>query len=319
MEVVVQIFEEEVTEKSASPAYAAIRSLTEVIRQSSESTGQGLIKELECAKERLIQEAIKYKQATGRTPLSIMSGCDMFMHHIHKTLSEGDRAEFDNLKASLVNLGIKLSGMRPNCLARIAQVAIRCFKDEQVILVHGYSDVVINVLVKAAEKFNFSVIVTECRPFCEGYIASKKLLDAGITHRIIVDNAAANVMDSVDMVMVGAEAVVENGGVINRVGTYGLCLIAKAFLKPVYVCTDSLKFVRMFPLSQRDLPEFTQSLIQPWSCHNPSDTFCHNSSLESISGAICDLTPPDLITLLFTDLGILTPSGISDELIQLFR
>jgi translation initiation factor eIF-2B subunit alpha len=70
----------------------------------------------------------------------------------------------------------------------------------------------------------------------------------------------------------------------------------------------------MFPLSQRDLPGFTLAHIEPWGLNKDSA-----ESGEVLEGAICDLTPPDLITLLFTDLGILTPSGISDELIQLFR
>jgi translation initiation factor eIF-2B subunit alpha len=34
---------------------------------------------------------------------------------------------------------------------------------------------------------------------------------------------------------------------------------------------------------------------------------------------LCDFTPPELITMLITDTGILTPSAISDELIQMFN
>ncbi|OMJ75310.1 hypothetical protein SteCoe_25585 [Stentor coeruleus] len=310
MDAVGKILEEQLVTHGLSPAYAAIRTLTEVIRRSNESTGQGLIKELEQAKECLINEPHPLKSHTGRTPLSVMSGCDMFLHHIHKTLSEGDRAEFQNIKTKLVSQGLKLSEMRPICLNRITQMALRSFKDGQVILVHGYSEVVVTILLKAAEKFNITVLVTECRPFCEGYLMCEQLCKAEVSNKLIVDNAVACVMESVDMVMIGAEAVVENGGVVNRIGTYGIGLIAKSFLKPLYVCADSLKFVRMFPLSQRDLPEFTQGTVKAWPGHK---------MWQEIMTPIVDLTPPELITLLFTDLGILTPSGISDELIQLFR
>ena len=303
-------FQNQLLNKSSSPAYAAIRTLTDLIRNSSESTGQGLIKELETAADFLVKESQNLKMHIGRTPLSVKSGCDMFLHHIHKTLSEGDRAEFEKLKKKLVTQGVKLSAMRPTCIAKITQMALRSFKDNQVILVHGYSEVVCNVLLAAAEKFNFSVIVTECRPFCEGYMTCEKLAAGKISCRLIIDNAVASIMDTVDMVMTGAEAVVENGGIINRVGTYGISLIAKAFLKPLYVCTDSLKFLRMFPLNQRDLPEYTIGNVEAWDQSN---------SLKEIITPVCDLTPPELITLLFTDLGIFTPSRISDELIQLFR
>ena len=42
-------------------------------------------------------------------------------------------------------------------------------------------------------------------------------------------------MSGVDAVMVGAEAIVENGGIINKIGTYQVSLVAKALNKPFYV------------------------------------------------------------------------------------
>ena len=49
--------------------------------------------------------------------------------------------------------------------------------------------------------------------------------------------------------IVGAEAVVENGGIINRIGTYTVALCAKQLKKPFYVFSESHKFSRMYPLS----------------------------------------------------------------------
>ena len=45
----------------------------------------------------------------------------------------------------------------------------------------------------------------------------------------------------VDMVLVGAEGVVENGGVINKLGTYQIALCAKTHSVPVYVAAESYK------------------------------------------------------------------------------
>ena len=56
------------------------------------------------------------------------------------------------------------------------------------------------------------------------------------------------------MAIVGAEGVVESGGIISRLGTYQLGLLAKAAGKPFYVVAESHKFVRLYPLSQYDLP-----------------------------------------------------------------
>ena len=45
----------------------------------------------------------------------------------------------------------------------------------------------------------------------------------------------------VDMVLVGAEGVVENGGVINKLGTYHIAIAAKAHNIPFYVASESYK------------------------------------------------------------------------------
>ena len=65
---------------------------------------------------------------------------------------------------------------------------------------------------------------------------------------------------------------------------------------------------RLYPLSQRDLPlERKQLDFGPLL---PAATRVDNPSR--------DYSPPNLITLLLTDLGVLTPAAVSDELIQLY-
>ena len=112
----------------------------------------------------------------------------------------------------------------------------------------------------------------------------------------------------VDMVLVGAEAVVESGGIINCVGTYGIALCAKALAKPVYCAAESYKFARLFPLSQRDIPkeevEWSIGPIVP--------------SATKFDSPARDYTPPQHLSLLITDFGVLTPAAVSDELIQLY-
>lgn len=59
--------------------------------------------------------------------------------------------------------------------------------------------------------------------------------------KILIDSAVAYTMDEVDMVMVGADGVVENGGIINMMGTYQIALVAHCMNKPVYVAAESYK------------------------------------------------------------------------------
>jgi translation initiation factor eIF-2B subunit alpha len=98
----------------------------------------------------------------------------------------------------------------------------------------------------------------------------------------------------------------ESGGVINRIGTFTTALCAKEMHKPFYVLTESFKFSRLYPLSQNDLPD-----------NYRYDTNVERKCLED-AHPLVDYTPPLYITLIFTDLGILTPSAVSDELIKLY-
>jgi translation initiation factor eIF-2B subunit alpha len=77
----------------------------------------------------------------------------------------------------------------------------------------------------------------------------------GLKATVILDAAVGLVMEKIDLVFLGAEAVVESGGIINKIGTSSICLCAKMLNKPVYVAVESFKFVRFYPLNNRDIPD----------------------------------------------------------------
>lgn len=76
----------------------------------------------------------------------------------------------------------------------------------------------------------------------------------GIESTLILDSSVGYIMETIDLIMVGAEGVVESGGIVNRIGTYTMGLCAKELQKPFYVLAESFKFTRLYPLNQRDLP-----------------------------------------------------------------
>ena len=166
--------------------------------------------------------------------------------------------------------------------------------DNSTVLIHGKSRVVLGLLTYAVSKNRpFSVMITSCQdqdPDAE-FLASQ-LKSLGVPFEVVHFASVAHRMHQVDFVLFGAEAIVESGGVVNKMGTYQIAIVAKTLNKPVYVASESYKFARLFPLTQQDIPPAVR--------------------------ACCDYTPPEFITLLFTDLGILTPSAVSDELIKLY-
>jgi translation initiation factor eIF-2B subunit alpha len=117
-------------------------------------------------------------------------------------------------------------------------------------------------------------------------------------------------MEQITFVLIGAEAVVESGGIINKIGTFNLAIAAHEMNKPFYVAAESFKFVRFYPLNNRDLPDYFK--YRSSTIARLGETNLANEH------PLVDYTPPAYITLLFTDIGLLTPSAVSDELIKLY-
>ena len=230
---------------------------------------------------------------------------------------------------------------------RIAEVGQSFIQDGQTVLTHGWSRVVASLLLKASNQGkHFEIMVLEGRPDASGAKAAKVFADAGIPTTVVLDSAVGYVMENVDLVIVGAEGVVENGGIVNKIGTYATAIAAKELGKPFYVSAESYKFARLFPLNQSDLSEsmsdnpshvdFVDTTTTA-SLHN-NNHHHNNKSIEqssnkdtkatsAIPGLVdyskygdmvkvknfkCDYTPAKYITLLMTDLGVLTPSAVSD-------
>ncbi len=68
------------------------------------------------------------------------------------------------------------------------------------------------------------------------------MLDAGIKTTLIVDSAVRFVMNEVDLVVVGADAITSEGNVVNKIGTSMIALAASEARTPFYVVSELLKF-----------------------------------------------------------------------------
>ncbi|KAI8811380.1 hypothetical protein BJ742DRAFT_140115 [Cladochytrium replicatum] len=279
-----------------SSAVAAVKALVESIKWNTASTMQEFTQNLESSRRIL-------KKKTELSPVSVAAGCDLFLHWIGKY--QHDISDLDACRQSVISKGENLVHRSDEIRNQVAAVGLNFVKDNAIILIHSYSRVVMKLLKRAAQaNKRFTVYVTESRPENGGKKAAQKLREEGIVAYEILDSAVGYFIENVDMVMVGAEGVVENGGIINQIGTYQIAVVAKAANKPFYVVTESYKFVRLFPLNQSDLPK-RANVARRGADAGPVD--------PSV-----DYTPPAFITLLFTDLGVLTPSGVSDELSTCF-
>ncbi|CAG8465377.1 658_t:CDS:10 [Diversispora eburnea] len=289
-----------------SMSIAAIESLAELIKHSNATTLSEFMESLKDASQKL--------KSSVKNSISLSAGADLFMRFVTRT--SHDVTNFEACKEHLMNSGKVLVQKAAAVREKIAELGVQFIKDDAVILIHSYSRVVMLLLQRAAAyKKRFKVYVTESRPSYLGIRATKLLREAGIPATVIYDSVVGYIIDKVDAVFVGAEGVVENGGLINAIGTYQLAIVAKAANKPFYAVIESYKFVRLFPLNQYDLPTHTSDLLAFPDLENRESI--KEENMDSINPTV-DYTPPDYITLLCTDLGVLTPSGVSDELIKLY-
>jgi methylthioribose-1-phosphate isomerase len=173
-------------------------------------------------------------------------------------------------------------------------------------------------LVSAGEGTAFAVIlaahragrlaklwIDETRPLLQGArLTAWEAGRAGIEHAILADSAAASLLASgqVDLVLTGADRIAADGSVANKVGTYGLAVLARQHEVP---------FVVVAPVSTVDLStpdgagievefradeEVARLAGQPVA---PAGTRAWNPAF--------DVTPPSLITAIVTERGLIHP------------
>ncbi|XP_055742932.1 translation initiation factor eIF-2B subunit alpha-like isoform X1 [Salvelinus fontinalis] len=295
----VEYFRTQVRQDPEVPsAVAAIRTLLEFLKRDQSETILGL-------RENLTQTIRRLEEADSSVAVS--SGGELFLRFISLTsLEHPDLSQCKKVMVERGELFLKKISLSRSKVAKLCHTFI---KDGAKILTHSSSRVVLKVLESAAaDKKRFTVYVTESQPDSAGRQMADKLRNLNIPVTVVLDAAVGYIMEKVDLVIVGAEGVVESGGIINKIGTYQLAVCCKAHNKPFYVVAESFKFVRLYPLNQQDVPERFKY---------KADTLKAVEDLAEEHPMI-DYTPPSLITLLFTDLGVLTPSAVSDELIKLY-
>ncbi|EMR11247.1 hypothetical protein PNEG_00278 [Pneumocystis murina B123] len=302
---------------------AAIEALVDLVRHTKVNTLSEFTK--------IIQEGSLILKSSVVNYISVSAGCDLFLRFVTRSLNDAD---VESCKHHLVSNGKLFVERARKCRDKIASIGAKFIRDGIVILVHSYSRNVNALLLEAASKnIRFSVYITESRPTGSGIITSRILSEAGIPTAIVLDSAVGFLIQKIDLVLVGAEGIVENGGLINHIGTSQIATLAKVAHKPFYAVAESHKFVRMFILSQFDLPT-SGPILQFLDQKYPSVPKLNSrqSSLnihrvnelkmteEEISNnPILDFTAPEYIDALITDLGILDPNRVSEELIKLYH
>ena len=168
---------------------------------------------------------------------------------------------------------------------------------------YGTAIGVIRAAWEAGKKIH--VWVDETRPILQGArLTAWELMQLGIPHTLIPDNAAASLMAKgrVDVIVVGADRIAGNGDVANKIGTYGVAVWARQHQVPFYVAAPLSTFDftltdgSQIPIEERDPAEVTHVFgcrIAPEACRALNLAF--------------DVTPHSLIAGIITEKGICAP------------
>ena len=151
----------------------------------------------------------------------------------------------------------------------------------------------------------FEVLVDETRPLLQGArLTAWELERAGISATLITDSMAGAAMArlGVDLVVVGADRIAQNGDTANKIGTYGLALLAKAHqvqfvvAAPTSTIDRKLQTGAEIPIEERAPGEVRSLGGQPTA---PAGIKVWNPAF--------DVTPGSLVSAIVTENGVIRP------------
>jgi translation initiation factor eIF-2B subunit delta len=127
-------------------------------------------------------------------------------------------------------------------LEAIARIGQSLIFGGSTILTYSSSGAVFFILKRARKKGKkFNVVVSEARPMFEGRKLAEDLGKLGISVILVTDSALGLYLKGADLILVGADSVSEKT-FTNKVGTYGLSLLARKSKVPFYVASERTKF-----------------------------------------------------------------------------
>ena len=236
------------------------------------------------------------------------------LERVQKKISSLDAPDVNKIKTALLREAQEILEEDIQTCRKIGEYGFNEIKDHHAILTHcnagslataEYGTALAAIYVGKEKGKIFHMYADETRPLLQGSrITAFELMAAGIPVTLICDNMAAAVMamGKVDAVLVGADRIAANGDAANKIGTYGLALIARAHGVPFYVAAPfstfdlSIKTGKEIPIELREASEIINGFGKPTA---PANVEVFNPAF--------DVTPNELITALITERGVIRP------------
>ena len=332
------------SDRSRPAPIAAIESLIALLQSSSLTTVSETLT--------LLSSQSRLLLFSQQNPIPVSAGTELFQRYLVSSFQQHSlpqRSDFTALRTSLIansKVFIQRAKQAPN---KISQHALPFIQDESTIITFtptSHPDPITSSILTTASDSNhyFSLITltTASLPPTppkapHPTIPTATLPLHALTYTL---NSLPSTTLQKTLILLPATSVLENGAIISHMGTHQIALIAHAYNIPVYIAVPSYTFVRSFPLGSgntelrqmgvhQDLLQFHPPLTTYDSDDDDDNTAPPpatqrkrkaGTEQKEISKAeeMIEIVPPHLITALITENGIMTPEGVSEELIKLW-
>jgi methylthioribose-1-phosphate isomerase len=195
----------------------------------------------------------------------------------------------------------KLGAFGAELMPKVGTVLTHCNAGALATCGYGTALGVIRGAIEAGHKID--VLADETRPFLQGArLTAWELMKDNIPTTVLCDNMSAHLMSKgrIQAVVVGADRIAANGDAANKIGTYGVSILAKEHGIPFYVAA---------PFNTIDLATSHGDLI-PIEQRNPREV-THSNGIQmtpdgvGIENPAFDVTPAKYITAIITERGVL--------------
>jgi len=224
---------------------------------------------------------------------------------------EGD--DVDRLRRSVTDASEAFVRQLDRAQEDLGRVGANRLADGDTVMTHCHSTDALACIEAAVEQGkSISAVVKETRPRQQGHITAEQLRDAGVPVTLIVDSAARRYLDEVDHVVVGADSIAADGGVINKIGTSGLAVNARERGVPIMTAAQTIKLH----------PETLTGHTVEIEMRDESEVIGTEDREEigeiAVENPAFDVTPPRYMDAIVTEHGQFPPESIVTLMRELF-
>jgi methylthioribose-1-phosphate isomerase len=256
----------------------------------------------------IVEKVCNQMRQTRPTAVNLFWAVD----RMKKVLDQDDSFNIEEIKVRLEGEALKIFEEDIEVNRRIGENGKILIYDGDGVLTHcnagalataGYGTALGVIYAAWAEGKRFRVFVDETRPLLQGSrLTAWELACEKIPATVLTDNMAGWLMKKkeITLVLVGADRIARNGDTANKIGTYGLAVLAKWHNLPFYVAAPtstidtSLVSGKEIPIEERsgeEVTHFRGKRIAP-------------KEIKAFNPAF-DITPHDLIHGIITEKGII--------------